>query len=85
MSVTLFISCFKIISGDPKWLQSLGEGGGGGFKCMTRTETKNFFDLEIFGKYTFGELDLNQVAFMVHSKQFEDSLLFPRMSRIQAA
>ena len=63
----------------------LGGGGGGGFQCMTRTGTKNFFDLEIFGKYTFGELDLNQVAFMVHSKQFEDSLLFPRMSRIQAA
>ena len=84
MSVTLFICCFKIISGDPKWLQSLGEGGGGGSSAW-QGRTKNFFDLEIFGKYTFGELDLNQVAFMVHSKQFEDSLLFPRMSRIQAA
>ena len=61
-----------------------GRGGGGGSSAW-QGRTKNFFDLGIFGKYTFGELDLNQVAFMVHSKQFEDSLLFPRMSRIQAA
>ena len=62
-----------------------GWGGGGGGSSAWQGRTKNFFDLEILGKYTFGELDLNQVAFMVHSKQFEDSLLFPRMSRIQAA
>ena len=40
MSVTLFICCFKIISGDPKGLQSVG---GEGFKCMTRTNEELFW------------------------------------------
>ena len=46
MSVTLFICCFKIISGAPKWLQSVGGGGGGRggeFKCMTRTNEERFW------------------------------------------